>query len=111
MKEVYDLIHRFQKISEKTGRSKMSSFYVELYFSSRFSEDDKATISVGGYDIGGWPRHRTVDSTGKTLIDDLRKIVEEAEQETANDGWCDNCGDYTTFDPDTGKCLGWGCEE
>jgi len=111
MIEVYELINRFQKIADKTGRSKMSSFSVELYFNSRFSENDKATISVGGYDIGGWPRHHTIESTGKTLVDDLRALVESAEKETANDGWCDDCGDYTSFDPETGKCKSYWCGE
>jgi len=44
MIEVYELINRFQKIADKTGRSKMSSFSVELYFNSRFSENDKASF-------------------------------------------------------------------
>ena len=106
MNEVYELINRFQKIADKTGRSKMSSFYVDFHFSAHFAEDDKVTIIVGGYDIGGWNRHHTVESTGKTLVDDLREIVESAEQETANDGWCPSCREYTEHD-ENGKCLGY----
>ena len=110
MIELTDQIVRFQKLAERTGRSKSSSYYVHFEFSPHFATDDKVTIVVGGYDIGGWERHKFFPSTGTNLLHDLTKIVDEAYNITKGDYWCENCKEYTSHD-ENGNCFGWYCEE
>lgn len=110
MIELQKQIARFQALATRTGRSKSSSYYVEFYFSPHFDTDDKVMINVGGYDVGSWSRHQTFESSGKTLLKDFTRIVDEADEETKNDFYCNVCQDYTSRDED-GNCTGWTCSD
>lgn len=75
MKELYAEIERFQKLKERTGTNKSSSYSVLFRFDPW---SDNVTIELGGYDVGSWPRHVYVDSTKETLLQDLKAKVDEA---------------------------------
>lgn len=111
MKELYEQIKRFQSFSERTGRSKSSSYHVSINFSAHFDDDDSVYVEVGGYDVGGWNRHHSMETTGENLLKDFTALVDEADRITKYDRYCPSCQEYTDHDPKTGKCYGfndWG---
>lgn len=80
MKELLEIIERFQKLKEITGTSKSSSYAVTIRFDP-WEEDVR--VELGGYDVGYWARHEYLDTTRKDLLKDLSKKVDEAEKAVA----------------------------
>lgn len=106
--QIEQQIKRFQSFAERTGRSKSSSYSVELHFSAL---NDTVTITFGGYDVGSWSRHESIQTTWDNVVMDLTRKVDEADSITKHECWCPKCEEYTDHDPETGKCLGiWDCE-
>ena len=79
MKDVIAQIVRFQKLGELFGRSKTSSFSVNIEFNQLSHETEIVHICVGGYDVYGWGRHRIVETTFQDLLTTLTSLVDEAE--------------------------------
>jgi hypothetical protein len=102
--ELEKQIRRFQSFKERTGVSKSSSYSVHISFSSY---DDNVFVELGGYDVGGWSRHESFDTTMDNLVSDLTKKVDEADDITRYERWCPSCKEYTDHDPETGKCQGY----
>lgn len=78
MSDFQTLHKRFLDLGEKTGRSKLSSYSLTIYY----HPDEDITIELGGYDIPDWNRHET-SPIFKTEVDALiwlEKKIEEAEK-------------------------------
>lgn len=80
------LVARFQKLAEKTGRSKDSSYYVNVYVTI----DGGWSFGLGCYDIGDLPRnyksgcYQTFDMmlmALETMIETCENIVVEEANE------------------------------
>jgi len=76
MDKLVELIGRFQKLKDKTGTSKCSSYTVSFWFDNW---SDRVTIALGGYDIGDWNRNTEIETTRKNMLEDFEKKVQEAE--------------------------------
>jgi len=97
-------IRRFKSFKERTGTSKSSSYSVTITFSAY---DDTVYVELGGYDVGGWSRHESFETTMDDLVTDLTKKVDEADEITKYERYCPKCKEYTDHDPETGKCRGY----
>lgn len=84
MSKLEDLIKEFQDLSEKTGVSKSSSFYVSIHYPKDYSP----YIEVGGYDIGSWSRHQEFEMIG-SAESTMEYILQEAKKEIENDEYFD----------------------
>lgn len=76
MKELLDLINRFQNLKEITGTNKTSSYAVSIHFDPW---NDSVTVEFGGYDVPGWSRHEYLHTTRQDLLQDFEDRVREAE--------------------------------
>jgi len=111
IEELENQIKRFQSFKERTGASKTSSYSVNISFSCY---EDKVYVEFGGYDVGDWSRHESIETTWDNLIEDIIKKVDEADEFTKYERWCPKCKEYTEHEHETGKCQGymdWGGEE
>ena len=102
--ELEKQIKRFQSFKERSGTDKTSSFSVHLSFNCW---DDNVYVEFGGYNVGGWSRHESIETTWENLIEDITKKVDEADEITKYERWCPSCKEYTDHDPKTGKCQGY----
>ena len=78
-----ELAMRFQKLAEKTGREKISSYVLKVVF----PPDDGIYVDMGTYDVADWPRETTLgpfDSEEKALEATKAKIS-EAERAVEDD--------------------------
>lgn len=82
MKELYNVIERFQALKEKTGTNKSTSYQVLVHFDC-WSDD--VTVEFGGYDVGNWSRHEYMTTTKENLIKDMNRKVDEAYLEVEKD--------------------------
>ena len=76
---------RFFNLSEKSGISNVSSYYLDVWFGN----DDRVYVSLGGYDIPSWNRHVNVGNfkTEKEAYEATIKKIEEAEKEVNEIDW------------------------
>jgi hypothetical protein len=102
--ELEKQIKRFQSFKDRTGTYKCSSYSVTLSFNCW---EDKVYVEFGGYDVGNWSRHESIETTWDNLIEDITKKVDEADEITKYERWCPKCEEYTEHEPETGKCQGY----
>lgn len=89
MKELFELVDRFQKLKEVTGTNKSSSYTVSIHFDLW---EDKVTLEWGCYDVGSYPRHYQTECTREDLLTHMVQEIEQMEQvvkETAAEGGYD----------------------
>lgn len=103
LKQLFEQIKRFQKLAEKTGRNKSSSYQVEILFPPSFYLDNKLDIIVGGFDITEWPKTYEIDTTSETLLENFTELVDEAIVDTDCIMYCNNCNQNTVHED--GKCF------
>lgn len=101
--ELEKQIKRFRSFKERTGTNKSSSYSVSINFNAY---DDNVYVELGGYDVGGWSRHETLETTWDNLVEDFTKKVDEADEATKHERYCPSCQEYTEHD-ENGKCLGY----
>jgi hypothetical protein len=77
MKELLDLIKRFQDLKNITGTNKSSSYSVNIHFDPW---EQVVEIELGGYDVGDWSRLECISTTKQSLLFDLERKIIEAEQ-------------------------------
>ena len=106
--ELEKQIKRFRSFKERTGTNKSSSYSVSINFTGY---DDTVYVELGGYDVGDWSRHETLETTWDNLVEDFTKKIDEADDATKYDAWCPHCKEYTEHD-ENGKCQGyWDWDE
>ena len=107
--ELQKQIERFRSFKERTGASKSSSYSVSINFDGY---NDTVYVEFGGYDVGGWSRHESLETTQDYLVRDFTFMVDLADKLTEHERYCPLCKEYTEHDVD-GNCLGyfdWGEE-
>lgn len=75
----FETLHKqFLKLAEKTGKSKISSYSLTVYY----HPDEEITVELGGYDIPYWSRHESSPAftSEKATLEWLEAKIKQAER-------------------------------